>query len=217
MVQPIVRRSTLLLLSLAAAGLLTVASHAREPVPAGRERQFHGDEAERATKIQKEFQDAGTELAETHAEAVRREELQKPLQELSDAMKAQMIRLAPEQKGEIERQYVVHREIVRLGKIEHPTEADKEQFSATVLEYNNLTEALGDLPKRAAAAPEMRPAREKFQKQLLAVMVRINPKVPVLMKQQRKSITDYNELTTELIRQHGGAPIQLVPTPELPR
>ena len=214
-----IRRRTLprILGGLALVAFAATALPAEEPdLSPGRDYEFEGDEAERAMAIQKQFQDAGTELAETHAEAVKHEELQKPLQELSDAMKAEMLRLAPERKAEIERRYEVHRTISRLGRIEQPTDRDREEFEAAILEYSNLTEALDDLPKRAAKAPSMRRAREKFEAELLAVMTRINPRVPDLMKQQQTSVAEYNDLTIELMRRRGGVPVELAPTPALP-
>ena len=197
-------RNILIILLIAAP--LAGAASADEPLPPGRDHQFEGREAERATRIQKEFQDAGRELAETHAEALRREELQAPLQKLSDAMKAEMIRIAPEQKNEIEHRYAVHREIVLMEKaVTQPTEQDRAKFSELVLQYNNLTESLDDLPKRAANAPALKEEREKFHKELLAVMTRINPKVPSLMEQQQKSISEYHEFSAELMSRHGAA------------
>lgn len=173
-----------------------------KPLPPGREHSFKGKEEERARKIQREFQDAGRELAETHAEALRKPELTGPLESLRSAMEAEMLRLAPDQKEAILRRYVVHREMTQLEKIEHPTVSQKERFKALLLDFTNLTEALGDLPDQAAQAPRVLEEREKFHKVLLAVMTKINPKVPELMQQQKKSIADYSELEQELLRKH---------------
>src|SRR5207253_4506804 len=59
-----------------------LAGAADKPLPQGRDRRFEGKEAAHAERIQKDFQDAGRELAETHARALREKELQPPLERL---------------------------------------------------------------------------------------------------------------------------------------
>ncbi|MGH7821280.1 MAG: hypothetical protein ACREQ9_16065 [Candidatus Binatia bacterium] len=198
--------------------LLSFAPAAAEPdLPPGRDHEFRGDEEGRALTIQKEYQDAGRELAETHAEALRKPELQGPLQELSDALKAEMIRLAPEQKETIEKRYAVHAEMREIEKIEQPTEFDKERYQALLLDFTNTTEALDDLPKRAANTPGVLVQREKFRKVLVEVMTKMNPKVPDLMEQQQHSFADYQDLHDDLLKKHGAAPVPATSGSEAPK
>lgn len=179
----------------------TVAA-ADPPLPEGRERSFTKEEEERALTIQRQFQEAGLKVAETHAEALRRPELKDPLESLRKAMEKEMIRLAPEKKTEILRRYAAHREMQEIEKIESPTPLDKERYQALLLEFTNLSEALGELPQEAAKSPALVHERETFHQALLAVMTKIEPKVPELMKQQQKSAADYDEFSQELLRKH---------------
>ncbi|MEA2625585.1 MAG: hypothetical protein QOD06_1630 [Candidatus Binatota bacterium] len=178
---------------------------AAEPTPPpGRDYNFEGDEEGRALTVQRSFQEAGTALAETHAEALRRDKLQRPLEELRGAMEQAMIRIEPEKKGEILRRYEIHRQMKKLEKIEKPSALDKEQYQALLLDFTNLSESLGDLPERAAKEPDVLKEREKFHTKLLQVMTEINPRVPELMKQQKTSIAQYNELEKDLLKKHVG-------------
>ena len=186
-------------------------ARAKDPEPSGRDYQFEGKEESRAIEIQKGFQDAGKELAETHAEALRRDKLQGPLEDLRKAMEKAMLRLEPEKKEQVLRRYEIDREMDQLEEIEKPTELDKEKYQALLLDFTNLTEGLGDLPKQAAKEPDVLEEREKFHKKLLAVMTEINPKVPDLMKQQQTSIGEYKELEQELLKKHMGPKVKLPP------
>jgi hypothetical protein len=194
---------------------------AEDPLPSGRDYNFEGDEEGRALTVQRSFQEAGTALAETHAEALRRDKLQGPLEELRHAMEQAMIRISPEKKGEILRRYEIHRQMQTLEKIAQPTAFDKEQYQALLLDFTNLTESLDDLPARAAKQPDVLKEREKFHEKLLEVMTEINPRVPELMKQQKTSIAQYNELEKDLLKKHLGpkppaAPMQSRPAPPRP-
>lgn len=177
-----------------------VAAAEKTPLPEGRDRSFTKQEEERALTIQHEFQDAGRALAETHAEALRRPELQAPLEALRKAMEEEMIRRAPDKKAQILRRYAVHREMQELEKIEHPTKQDKDRYQALLLEFTNLTETLGDLPDQAAKSPALTPAKEKFHRSLLEVMTKIDPKTPQRMQQQKKSVAEYDEFTEQLLK-----------------
>jgi hypothetical protein len=213
------RRSVIRALFLAAA--LAGRAAAEDPLPPGRDHHFEGDEEGRALSVQRSFQEAGTALAETHAEALRREKLQGPLEELRRAMEQAMIRLQPEKKGEILRRYEIHRQMNELEKIEQPTVLHKEQYQALLLDFTNLSESLDDLPDRAAKEPDVLKEREKFHERLLAVMTEINPRVPELMKQQKTSVAQYQELEKDLLKKRLGpkppvARPQSMPLPAAP-
>ncbi|MGH7820762.1 MAG: hypothetical protein ACREQ9_13415 [Candidatus Binatia bacterium] len=180
------------------------------PLPEGRERSFTKQEEERALTIQRQFQDAGRALAETHAAALRKPELERPLESLRRAMETEMIRRAPEKKDQILRRYAVHREMRVLEKNEQPTALDKERYQALLLEFTNLSEGLGELPDEAAKAPALAKEREKFHKALVEVMTKIDPKTPEHMKQQQKSAADYTEFSQELMSKQT-APKPLAP------
>src|SRR2546423_8245115 len=121
-------------------------------------------------------------------------------------METAMIGLEPEKKRQVLRRYAVHREMIETEKIDPPTAPDKERYQALLLEFTNLSEGLGDLPKRAAEEPDVKAERGKFHSALLAVMTRLDPKVPALMEQQQQSIAEYGDLESELLRKSGGAP-----------
>ena len=199
----------------ALAGLLCAsASVAAEPeLPPGRDREFGKGEDERAYGIQRAYQEAGREIGETHAEALRQPELREPIEEYRRVIQAEMIRLEPSKQEAIIRRHEVHEEMQELGKTENPTEEDKRRFQELGVEYSNLTETLDDLPKRVAKTPKVREASEKFRKEILAVMTKLNPKIPELMEQQREALSDYTELERELLMKHGGRSEAVTPAP----
>lgn len=207
------RRLAVLALLLAAAA--PAAAKEPTPLPEGREHTFSKEEEGRALTIQRQFQEAGRELAETHAEALRKPELKAPLESLRKAMEEEMIRRAPEKKGQILRRYAAYREMQEIEKIQSPTPLDKERYQALQLEFTNLSEGLGELPDEAAKAPAVMKERERFHQKLLAVMTKIDPKTPELLKQQQKSAGDYSELTQDLLKKHL-APKPLVPAAPAP-
>ena len=198
-----IRKSEILAWLLFAALVPGATAAADKPPPAGRDHRFDGKEGERAERIQKEFQDAGRELAETHARALREPELQPALERLRQSMEKAMIRLEPQKKDQILRRYAVHREMIGIEKIEAPSQLDKERYQSLLLDFTNLSEALGDLPKRAAEEADVKAERAKFHTALLGVMTRLDPKVPELMQQQKKSVAEYGDLESELLKKHG--------------
>lgn len=178
------------LFSIAAAGL---SAQSETPVQPSAPAAIDPELAQEIREKQQELQEIGQKFSVLEQQVRSKEPVQERLEDLRETTLAEMIRNAPDQKTEVERQAHLLEKLTSA-------EADPAKQEARMNEYGQLRERLIAVEQKAQQSPAVLEAQDKFVETMIEEMNKIDPEAEKLYERMVSLSREVQELQMRAAR-----------------